>query len=186
LQPPFFVRGQELVSNYGGIGAVLGHEITHGFDDRGRRFDASGTLHDLWSSDVTAAFEERVQCLADQFSSYEVLPGVYINGKLTLAEVIADLGGLLVAYDAFQRVARAEPIRGYTASQQFFLAFAQLYCENRRPESSRQQVIHDPHPPAPFRVNGAFLNVPAFAEAFHCDAPAPSIAAWGGQTCQVW
>jgi putative endopeptidase len=189
LRLPFFAAGHSPAGNYGAIGAVMGHEMTHGFDDEGRQFDGTGLLRDWWTPNVEAAFRARAQCLSDQFSGYEVEPGVQIDGALTLGENTADLGGIRVAYDALMAAHPEEPAReGYDNRQQFFLAFAQMYCENVRPEIASELAMTDPHSPGRFRVNGTLVNVPEFAEAFHCAGPAPAVTAPAGRTdiCQVW
>ena len=145
LQLPFFAAGDSAASNYGGIGTVLAHETTHGFDDDGRQFDGTGLLRDWWTPSVEAAFRTRAQCLVDQFSGYLAAPGLGLDGALTLGENTADLGGVRVAYDALVAAHPSEPDRGgYTAKQQFFLAFAQLYCANTRPELLSEEVMTDP------------------------------------------
>ena len=191
LRLPFFAAGSSPAGNYGGIGAVMGHEMTHGFDDSGRNFDGTGLLRDWWSPAVADTFHARTQCLVDQFAGYVVAPGLAIDGALTLGENTADLGGVLVSYDALisSHPHSDEPTRdGYDDRQQFFLAFAQLYCENVRPETESELVMTDPHSPGPFRVNGTLVNVPEFAQVFGCTGPAPAVAAPPGRTdtCQVW
>jgi putative endopeptidase len=189
LQLPFFAAGSSPAGNYGGIGAVMGHEMSHGFDDNGRNFDGTGLLRDWWSPAVADTFHARTKCLVDQFSGYSVASGLAIDGALTLGENTADLGGVRVSYDALLAAHPDEPARaGYDNRQQFFLAFAQLYCENVRPETESELVMTDPHSPGPFRVNGTLVNVPEFAQAFGCAGPAPAIAAPPGRTeaCQVW
>jgi predicted metalloendopeptidase len=189
LAQPFFAADNPAASNYGGIGTVMAHELTHGFDDQGRSFDAGGALRDWWSAGAEAAFTERAQCLIDQFSSYSIEPGLAVDGELTLGENIADLGGVSIAYDALLRAHPDEPAsHGYDARQQFFLEFAQLYCENVRPELLRQTLMSDPHSPGAIRVNGTLVNVPGFAKAFACRGAAPAAAAVGGRVpgCQIW
>jgi predicted metalloendopeptidase len=186
---PFFAIGYSPSSNYGGIGAIMGHELTHGFDDQGRAFDENGALRDWWTPAVADAFRDRAQCLVDQFSSYHVAAGVNVDGQLTLGENTADLGGLLLAYDAMHHAAlKREPERSrLDGDQQFFLAYAQLYCENTSADVARQDALSDPHSPGQFRVNGTLANVPAFAEAFECKGRAPSAGAAGhSDICQIW
>ncbi len=189
LQLPFFKTGNSPASNYGGIGTVMGHEITHGFDDSGRALDGMGRLRDWWTPDTAAGFQTRAQCLVDQFAGYQPLAGLELNGRLTLGENTADLGGVRLALDALGAAHPNEPSRdGYDSRQQFFLSFAQLYCENDRPEYLSELVMTDPHSPGRFRVNGTLVNVPEFAEAFRCPGPAPAIALPTGRTdlCQLW
>jgi putative endopeptidase len=189
LQLPFFAEGHSPASNYGGIGTVMGHEMTHGFDDDGRQFDGTGLLRDWWTPGVEAAFRDRSRCLVDQFSGYEALPGLQLDGALTLGENTADLGGIRVAYDALLAAYPQESARdGYDNRQQFFLAFAQINCANIRPERLSEAVMTDPHSPGPFRVNGTLVNVPEFAQAFGCPGAAPAVAAPAGRAdiCQVW
>ncbi len=188
LQSPFFQVSSSIASNFGGIGTVMGHELTHGFDDAGRQFDGLGTLRDWWNPTVKASFVNRSQCLVDQFSGYQPLPGEAVNGQLTLGENLADLGGLRVAWEAFQaRLTAGEvshsKLPGYNARQEFFLSFAQLWCENERPELTRELLLSDPHSPNPFRVNGPLSNLPAFAEAFECAADSSMVRA---PACEVW
>lgn len=185
LSKPLLEVGRPSAANYGGLGYVIGHELTHGFDDQGRRLDASGALRDFWSPAVAASFESRAQCVADQFSSLEALPGQKIDGKLTLGENIADLGGVDLAYDALFRGADA-PVQGgdgFDAKQVFFLAFAQTQCSVERPESAAESLRTDPHSPSRFRVNATLSNLPAFREAFTCPTPSPMSRP---QVCKVW
>lgn len=171
LQPPFFNPQADDAVNYGGMGAVIGHELTHGFDDQGRQYDAQGNLRDWWSSQDAERFNERARALSAQFSAYEVLPGVFVNGDLTLGENIADLGGLSIAYTALQKALegkKRDVIDGFTPEQRFFISWAQIWRTNAREEYLRQQVLVDPHSPARFRVNGPLSNLPAFYQAFGC------------------
>jgi predicted metalloendopeptidase len=184
LQLPFFADGYSLASNYGGIGVVLGHELTHGFDNSGRLFDRSGMLNDWWTPDTEAAFQARAQCVVDQYASYQVLPGLSVDGQLTLPENLADMGGVNVAYDAWMARGDHEGARGgLDDRQQFFVAFAQSWCENARDAFLQSQVSTDPHSPARQRVNGALANAPAAAEAFSC-APGTPLAPVN--PCAVW
>ena len=173
LLPPYFDIDADDALNYGGIGSVIGHELLHGFDDEGSQFDANGNLADWWDKDDRAAFEMRTAKLAAQFDAYVPIEELHINGKLSLGENIADLGGLLVAYDAFKLTGQGKSnteIDGLAADQRFFLAFAQAWRTAQRPAQLRLQVQADEHAPAKFRVNGALGNVPAFARAFACKA----------------
>lgn len=169
MQPPFFDPKADDAVNYGAIGAVIGHEFSHGFDDQGSKYDAAGNLNDWWTADDRRLFEERTKMLVSQFNQYEVLDSVYINGELTLGENIADLAGLTVAYDAYMRSVRDKPLRkidGFTPQQRFFIGFGQVWRGHARPEFLRQQVITDPHSPAPFRVFGPLSNMNEFYTAF--------------------
>jgi putative endopeptidase len=169
LQPPFFDFSLDDAVNYGGIGAVIGHEITHGFDDQGRHFDADGNLADWWTPEDAARFEARARKMAEQFSSYEVLPGVKVNGELTLGENIADLGGVSLAYEALQRSLTGKErklIDGFTPEQRFFLSWAQVWRTNMRENALRQQVAVDSHSPGNIRAIGPLVNVQPFYDAF--------------------
>ncbi|HEY0180161.1 MAG TPA: M13-type metalloendopeptidase [Dokdonella sp.] len=176
LQPPFFDPDADDAINYGGIGAVIGHEATHGYDDEGSQFDAQGNNADWWTKDDRAKFEARTARLVRQFDAYEPLPGKHVNGRLTLGENIADLGGLNVAYDALQAVLAKHPdeaekkIDGYTPDQRFFLNFARIWRGNIRPQRAEVLLNVDPHSPAQFRAIGPPSNMPAFADAFRCRA----------------
>ena len=169
LQPPFFDPNADRAVNYGAIGAVIGHEMGHGFDDQGSKSDAKGVLRTWWKSADVAAFKKRTEALADQYSTFEPLPGLHLNGHLTLGENIGDLGGLTVAHDAYLislNGVRAPMIDGRTADQRFFLGFAQMYRELNRDEALRNQVMTDPHSPGEYRVNGVVRNVDAWYTAF--------------------
>ena len=181
LQPPFFDAKADDAVNYGGIGMVIGHEITHHFDDNGRNFDAVGSLTDWWTPADAAAYKQRADRVADLYSSYEPVPGFHINGRMTLGENISDMSGLPIAYDALQaalkRTGKTEKIDGYTPEQRFFLSNALVWRSKSRPESLINQVRTDPHSPAPFRVRGPMSNSPAFAKAFSCKAGSSMVAA---------
>lgn len=170
LQPPFFNAGAaDDALNYGAIGTVIGHEITHGFDDQGSKFDGKGNRKTWWMKTDSARFAKKAEVLVKQFSGYEVAGGLKVNGKLTLGENIADLGGASIAYDAYQlRLARTgrRDIGGFTPEQRFFLGFALFERENRRPEMEKTQVLTDPHSPGIFRINGPASNLPEFYVAF--------------------
>lgn len=171
LQPPFFDMNADDAVNYGAIGFVIGHEITHGFDDEGRQFDADGNLNDWWAEADAKEFTKRATKLVDQYSGYEGLPGMKVNGKLTLGENIADLGGLSIAYEALQRALAKDPskrklIDGFTPEQRFFLSAAQVWRANIRDESMKQSLTGNPHSPPRFRVQGPMSNLPEFYEAF--------------------
>lgn len=187
LQPPFFNFKADDAINYGGIGAVIGHEVSHGFDDSGSKFGADGNLKSWWTPEDRAKFEERAQCVVDQFNSYEVQPGLNINGRLTLGENIGDLGGLAIAYtalmDSMTGKAAPVPIDGFTAQQRFFLGWAQVWANKSTPEAERGQVLGDPHSAAKWRVNGPMSNMPEFASAFGCKTGQKMVRA---KFCEIW
>jgi putative endopeptidase len=185
LQPPFFDNHEDDAVNYGGIGMVIGHELTHGFDDEGRQFDAQGNLHDWWTPEDTKEFNERAACIADQYSSFSVAPGLNVNGKLTLGENTADNGGLRVALRALRNTIGNDDkkIDGFTPEQRLFLSFGQVWCENARPEALRTRVQTDPHAPAEFRVIGVVENTPEFAKAFSCQPGQKMVRV---NACRVW
>ena len=170
LQPPFFDVNADDAVNYGGIGAVIGHEIGHGFDDQGRQFDASGKLRDWWTSESAKKFQQCADALVKQYDGYEPVPGVHIKGQLTLGENIGDLGGLEMAYSAYRRyvAAHGEPpvIDGLTGDQRFFLAYGYSWQTKQREGALRQQLLTNEHSPATFRVNGVVRNVDAWYKAF--------------------
>jgi putative endopeptidase len=171
LQPPFFDPDADDAVNYGGMGAVIGHEITHGFDDRGSQFDPDGNLRNWWTESSRTEFERRADLIVRQYSAYVVIDSLTINGKLTIGENIADLGGLTIAYTALQRALEGKPrpvIDGFTPEQRFFLAWAQIWRRTVRPEALRLQVKTDSHSPARFRVHGPLANLREFQEAFGC------------------
>lgn len=172
LQHPFFDPQADDAVNYGGMGMVIGHEMTHGFDDEGRKFDKGGSLKDWWTADDAKRFESRAACVVHQFDGFEVEKDLHENGKLVSGESIADLGGLAVAYAAFQKSLEGKPrpkdIDGFTPEQRFFLGYAQIWATNLRPEYARLLANVDPHPLPRFRVNGPLSNLPQFAKAFHC------------------
>jgi endothelin-converting enzyme/putative endopeptidase len=186
LQPPLFDAKMDDAPNYGNTGGTIGHELTHGFDDEGRQFDAKGNLKDWWTPSDADEFIKRATCISDQYSQYTVVDEVKINGKLTLGEDVADLGGLILAYNAWQSATAAkklEPIGGFTPQQRFFIGFAQWDCGDERPESKRANAITDPHSPSEYRINGVVGNMPEFARAFSCKAGQPMVRA---QACRVW
>jgi endothelin-converting enzyme/putative endopeptidase len=189
LQPPFFAAGGDLAANYGAIGAVIGHEATHGFDDEGSRYDKDGNLKDWWQPEDAARFAAKTQCLADQYGGYTVLDGLPVNGRLTLGENTADNGGVRMALRALRKALARAPdqaraVGGFTPEQRLFLGYAQVWCAAASPEYQRLQVQTDPHAPPQFRTNGVVANMPEFAEAFHCPAGAPM--ARGERACRVW
>jgi len=169
LQPPIFDPNADAAINYGAAGAIIGHELTHGFDDQGRKFDSEGKLRDWWSASDAALFEARAKILGAQYSALEPLPGVHINGDLTMGENIADLGGLTLALDAYRRSLDGQPapvIDGVTGDQRVFLGWAQAWCGKLRDDAIRKQVVSDPHSPRKFRVNGIVRNIDAWYAAF--------------------
>ena len=168
LQPPFFNKDADDAVNYGGIGFVIGHEMTHLFDSQGRRFDPSGNMTDWWTQKDTDNFNKSTGVLVDEYNRFEAMPGLYVNGNLTLAENIADFGGLTVAYHAYNFSSKGEPemIDGFTGDQRFFLSYAQIWRESHTNEYLRMQTLLDTHSPARFRVNGVVFNVPEFYKAF--------------------
>ena len=193
LQPPFFDNREDDAVNFGAIGLIIGHELTHGFDDQGRQFDPQGNLKDWWTPQDAKEFERRAACFDQEYSQYEVAPGVHVNGKLTLGENTADNGGARIALMALLSTAGpdakedakkdAKRIDGLTPEQRFFVSFGQAWCENARPEVLRLQVQTDPHAPAQARVNGVVQNMPEFRKAFSCRAGQPMVSR---NACRVW
>ncbi len=188
LQPPFFNPDADDAINYGAMGTVIGHEMTHGFDDEGRQFDAHGNLVNWWTPDDLKRFEQRAECVEKQFDGYIVEDQLHENGKLVLGESIADLGGLTIAYAAFQQTPEAKSqtkIDGFTPDQRFFLGYAQIWAQNIRPQFARLLVSVDPHPLPRFRVNGPLSNMPAFAKAWDCRQGDPMVRPIQNQ-CKIW
>jgi putative endopeptidase len=185
LQPPFFDPGRDMALNYGGAGSVIGHEMTHGFDDQGRKFDGDGNLRDWWTPQDGAEFEKRVSCVANEYSSFTSVDDMKLNGRLTLGENTADNGGLRVAYMALEDVLKGkeDKVDGYTPEQRLFLGFAQVWCESMSPQELRQRAMTDPHSPGRFRVNGTVQNMPEFQKAFSCKASQPMVSE---NACRVW
>ncbi len=190
LQPPFYTPTADDAVNYGAIGVVIGHELTHGFDDQGRKFDAEGNLKDWWTTQDAKAFEERASCTADEYSSFVAVKDdegeVKLNGRLTLGENTADNGGVKLAYMALTNMignAPLKPIDGYTPQQRFFLAYGQIWCQNITDQQARKLAIIDPHSPGRWRVNGVVQNSAAFAEAFGCKPGQPMVRE---NACRVW
>ncbi len=187
LQPPFFNADADDPINYGAIGAVIGHEITHGFDDSGSQYDAEGNLKSWWTPEDRKKFNERADCVADQFSGYQIQDGLNINGRLTLGENIADLGGLTMAFNAYQKSLEGKPkpknIDGFTPEQRFFLGYAQVWATKSTQEFERQQVLTDSHSNARYRVNGPLSNLPQFAEAFSCKQGDKMVRT---DFCKIW
>jgi putative endopeptidase len=185
LQPPFFDRKGDDGPNYGGIGAVIGHELTHGFDDQGGKFDAQGNLKDWWTEQDAKSFEERSQCLVEEYNEFVAIDDLHINGKLTLGENIADNGGLRIAFMAYLASAgkNAKTLEGFTPEQRLFVGWGQVWCQNSSPEAQRLQVQSNEHSPGRFRVNGVVRNMPEFEKAFQCK---PGAAMAPAKRCRVW
>jgi putative endopeptidase len=179
MQPPFFDPNADDAVNYGGMGAVIGHEMTHGFDDQGSQFDAQGNLRNWWSPSDLTKFKTGTGLVASQFDAYTVLDSVHVNGKLTLGENLADLGGLSIAYAALEKAlaekGRPPDIDGFTPEQRFFLAWAQIWRQNITPEAQRVRINTDPHSPGQWRTNGPLSNLPQFAAAFGCKPGDPMV-----------
>jgi endothelin-converting enzyme/putative endopeptidase len=186
LQPPFFDPRRDMAANYGGVGSVIGHEMTHGFDDQGRKFDAGGNLRDWWTAQDGAEFEKRAACVADEYSGFTSVDDVKLNGRLTLGENTADNGGLRVAYMALEEALKHTPgekLDGFTPEQRFFLGFAQVWCENMSPQELRRRATIDPHSPGRFRVDGTLQNMPEFQKTYACKPDAPMVSR---NACRVW
>ncbi len=186
LQPPFYNPNATDAVNLGAIGVVIGHELTHGFDDQGRRYDGEGNLRDWWTAADTEAFQTRADCIANEYGNFSPAPGVKLNGKLTLGENAADNGGIHLAYMALMDslARKVMPAKdGFTPQQQFFLGYAQVWCENVTEESSRLNALTDPHSPGEFRVNGVLQNLPEFRQAFSCKLGDRMVAT---EPCRVW
>ncbi|MFZ3214418.1 MAG: M13 family metallopeptidase [Terriglobales bacterium] len=186
LQPPLFDPRSDDAPNYGNTGGTMGHELTHAFDDEGRQFDAQGNLRDWWTADDAKEFEKRASCTSDQYSQYVIVDDIKINGKLTLGEDTADLGGLLLAYLAWQDETRSKslrPIDGFTPEQRFFIGYGQSWCSAERPEVQRLRATVDPHSPPRYRTNGVVSNMPEFQKAFACKAGAPMVRE---NRCRAW
>ena len=190
LQPPFYSVSLDDAVNYGGIGVVIGHELTHGFDDQGRKYDAAGNFRDWWTAEDGQQFEERADCTAKEYSNFVAVKDdkgeVKLNGKLTLGENTADNGGLKLAYMALTEIlthAPVKPIDGYTPQQRFFLSYGQIWCQNVTDQEARKRVLTDPHSPGEWRVNGAVQNSAAFQQVFACKPGQPMVSA---NACRVW
>lgn len=186
LQPPAFDLESDAAPNYGDTGGTVGHELTHGFDDQGRQFDAQGNLRDWWTPEDAKEFQKRADCISNQYSNYTIIDDIKINGKLTLGEDVADLGGLLLAYMAWRQDTKGlklEPIDGLTPEQRFFVGYGQSWCGQVRDESKRLRATVDPHSPEKYRTNGVVSNMPQFQEAFHCKAGSPMV---NQNRCRVW
>jgi endothelin-converting enzyme/putative endopeptidase len=188
LQPPLYDRKMDDAPNYGDTGGTIGHELTHGFDDEGSQFDAKGNLKDWWTKEDREKFDARTKCVDDQYSSYVAAADVHLNGKLTLGENVADLGGEILAFMAWQSKTKdldLQPADGLTPEQRFFVGFAQWDCSNERPDDLRVRAATDPHSPAKYRINGVVVNMPEFVRAFGCKAGQPMVRP-SDQMCKVW
>ncbi|HJT86733.1 MAG TPA: M13 family metallopeptidase [Bryobacteraceae bacterium] len=186
LQPPLFDPKMDDAPNYGNTGATIGHELTHGFDDQGRQFDAHGNLKDWWTPQDASAFEKRTACVVDQYKQYTIVDDIKINSKLTLGEDVADLGGTILAYMAWQDATRNQqlkPIGGFTPAQRFFIGMAQWACGDERTESKRVSAITNEHSPLEYRINGVVSDMPEFQKAFACKAGQPMVRV---PACRVW
>lgn len=186
LQPPLFNSASDAAPNYGNTGATIGHELTHGFDDEGRQFDAQGNLRDWWTADDGKEFVKRASCISDQYSTYAIIDDIKINGKLTLGEDVADVGGLILAYMAWKDDTKGQklvPIEELTPEQRFFVGYGQSWCTNERQENKRLRATVDPHSPEQYRTNGVVSNVPEFQEAFHCKGQSAMV---NQNRCRVW
>jgi putative endopeptidase len=186
LQTPFYDPRRDDALNYGGIGAVIGHEMTHGFDDAGRQFDGKGNLSDWWTEADATEFKTRATCIADEYSGFSAAGGLKVNGRLTLGENAADNGGLRIAYMAYENSVSGKPkqaLDGLTPEQRFFVGFAQVWCGNATDEAERMQVLTNPHSPGRYRVDGTVVNMPEFQQAFHCAAGS---AMSPENRCRIW
>ena len=186
LQPPLFDPKMDDAPNYGNTGGTIGHELTHGFDDEGRQFDAHGNLRDWWTKNDATQFNQRIACVREQYAQYTVVDDIHINSKLTSGEDVADLGGTLLAYIAWKKATAGQalkPIDGFTPDQRFFIGYAQWACENDRPEDLRVHAMTDPHSPGRYRVDGIVSDLPQFQRAFGCKPGQPMVRS---KMCRVW
>jgi putative endopeptidase len=188
LQPPLYDAKIDDAPNYGNTGGTIGHELTHGFDDEGSKFDGKGNLKDWWTKDDRQKFDERTKCVSDQYARYVVVDDIHINSKLTLGEDVADLGGEFLAYMAWRAATKdkaLQPVESLTPEQRFFVGFAQWACANERPENQRVNALTDPHSPPKYRINGVVVNMPEFAQAFSCKQGQAMVKP-ADQVCKVW
>jgi len=186
LQPPLYDPKLDDAPNYGNTGATIGHELTHGFDDQGRQFDADGNLKNWWTPEDAKNFEDRINCVRDQYAGYVIVDDIHINSKLTSGEDVADIGGTLLAYMAWKQATQnvtLHDVDGFTPDQRFFVGMAQWACENSRPENLRVQALTDPHSPGFARINGVVSNLPEFGKAFGCKVGQPMVKT---NVCKVW
>ncbi|HEX9507887.1 MAG TPA: M13 family metallopeptidase, partial [Myxococcales bacterium] len=188
LQPPLYDSRMDDAPNYGNTGGTIGHELTHGFDDEGSQFDAKGNLANWWTPEDAKEFAQRTKCVENQYSGYLAVGDIHVDGKLTLGESVADLGGEILAYVAWKgdtKNKKLEPVDGLTPDQRFFVGFAQWACSNATLEQRRQWALTDPHPPARYRINGVVVNMPEFTKAFSCKSGQPMVKQ-ANQICRVW
>jgi len=188
LQPPLYDAKMDDAPNYGNTGSTIGHELTHGFDDEGRQYDAKGNLKDWWTKQDADQFVKRADCVVDQYAQYVVVDDIHINSKLTEGEDVADLGGTILAYIAWQNADKGKNLKdadGLTPDQRFFVGFAQWACQNERPEELRVRAVTDPHSPAKYRINGVVVNMPEFGAAFSCKPGSPMVKP-ADKVCKVW
>ena len=188
LQPPLYDGKLDDAPNYGDTGGTIGHELTHAFDDEGSQFDAHGNLKNWWTPQDRERFDTKTQCVQDQYSQYVAVDDVHLDGKLTLGENVADLGGEILAYMAWKEATKdkdLQPVDGLTPEQRFFIGYAQWDCSNERPEDERVRATTDPHSPAQYRINGVVVNMPEFARAFSCKAGQPMVKP-PDKVCKVW
>ena len=186
LQPPLYDPAEDDAPNYGNTGGTIGHELTHAFDDEGRQFDGQGNLRDWWTAADAKGFDERISCQRNQYAQYVIVDDIHINSMLTSGEDTADLGGTLLAYEAWKKQTEGQHLEnkdGFTPDQRFFIGYAQWACENERPENLRVSAITNPHSPGKYRVNGIVSDMPQFATAFGCKAGQPMVAA---KACRLW
>ena len=186
LQPPLYDTKIDDAPNYGNTGATIGHELTHGFDDEGRQFDAKGNLRDWWTKEDGEQFEKRAQCVVDQYANTSIVDDIKINSKLTEGEDVADLGGTILAYVAWKAATKGQTLEnreGFTPDQRFFIGLAQWACENERDENLRVNAVTNPHSPGKYRINGVVINMPEFQQAFSCKAGQPMARE---NRCRVW
>src|SRR5438270_2161974 len=186
LQPPLYDFKMDDAPNYGNTGATIGHELTHGFDDEGRQFDAKGNLRDWWTPEDAKQFEQRASCVVDQYATYTIVDNIKINSKLTEGEDVADLGGTILGYVAWKNATKGKDlkaIQGFTPEQRFFIGMAQWACGDERPENKRVNAITNPHSPLEFRINGVVSNMPEFQQAFSCKEGQPMV---NRKVCQIW
>jgi endothelin-converting enzyme/putative endopeptidase len=186
LMPPLYDWRLDAAPNYGNTGGTIGHELTHGFDDEGRQFDADGNLKDWWTPADAEAFEQRAECVVEQYGAYPIVDELKINSRLTLGEDVADLGGTILAWEAWKKATAGqvlEPKDGLTPEQRFFVGYAQWDCNQQRPELLRIHAATNPHSPGVWRINGVVANMPEFARAFQCKAGQPMVRE---NVCRIW
>jgi endothelin-converting enzyme/putative endopeptidase len=186
LLPPLFDLRLDAAPGYGNTGSTVGHELTHGFDDEGRQFDAQGNLRDWWTAEDAREFEKRTSCIVDQYAQYTVIDDIKINSRLTLGEDVADLGGTILAYQAWKSVTKGlelAPVDGLAPDQRFFVGLAQWACGDQRDEMKRMLALTNPHSPGRYRINGVVANMPEFREAFGCRVGQPMVK---DPVCRVW